>query len=107
MPVSIECSHAGCTNAASWRPTIKVWAKGCPKAPDTFIRGEIGIAVCDMHKETVHLDNFLSSEIWNAITAALRSTGKADPDPSTAELDFIPLWASDFNSDGSLKTANG
>lgn len=78
----------GCPGEGAWHPTIEVRHKSRPHVVAPCM---LGLAVCDAHKRTCVLADFLTAEGWDKIADAMAAAGKARPTSKLTTLGWISV----------------
>ena len=98
------CARDACEEAGRWR-VVLVFRAPAPHDDAPVVPGYLGITVCDAHKGSATLEDFLGDEGWEQIAGAFRIAGHVVPDRSRTSLDFIAvgsaedLWATKGRSE--------
>ena len=88
----MKCSLKGCDSTdAVWSPVIVLYAPKSRGKHDP-VRAQLGLHICQKHKEESTLADFLSDEGFQQISDSLTSIGRASPDRSRAKLEW-EIWA--------------
>jgi len=85
-----KCERCGCQGAGIWQPIIEVWAIGdVPRGEPARI--VLHLRVCQAHRETLVLEDYMGSMGFAALASALEQMGAAHPDSATARMAFRPM----------------
>lgn len=85
----MKCGIKDCPNDAGWQVGFKVWARGYPKT-STPLKGLIGLAVCDEHRN-IEAATFFLPETIARFNQRIVALGKAEADFKNAEMTYEPL----------------
>jgi len=88
------CDRLGCKAEARWLPVIVV------RAPyelrnNTPADCILALGICDVHRETTTLEDFLSEVGWRQICDGFAAIGRAVPELDRTTLRFEPLDSPD------------
>ena len=79
----MKCSLKVCQKeGADWSPVLQVYAEGS----DVGIDIQLGLHICDEHKRTSTLADFLTDDGWASIVHAIESQGREAPARSLTRL---------------------
>lgn len=89
-PVSMQCGKileggAQCGVAGAHCPVFVVYAPTSTKS-DEPIRVQLPLVVCDEHRESAVIGDFLCDEGWAQIVGVVTKAGYAEPERSRTEL---------------------
>jgi hypothetical protein len=81
----MTCTHPHCSGHAVWRPLLSM--RTSTKSPEVI--GRLGeLALCEPHKDTARLQNYLSESSWDKISRYMREAGKPAPKRNLTTLRF-------------------
>ena len=86
-----QCNQQGCENPGVWTAMIRIWASNLPQDSHDPIVMPFPLRICEEHKATLGIDDFMDDAGFDYISHAMQSFGKAALDRSTAKLSWIPL----------------
>lgn len=81
------CQRKGCFLEGHWMPVLKVWA---PERRGEPAELAINLRVCEIHRRTASIDDYLCDRGWEQIIKAFRRAGAAEPDRRLVQLEFRP-----------------
>jgi len=84
----MDCSMENCPNTPRWHPVLELrHSKRGPVTRATYLQ----IRLCDDHKQSSNLGNFLSDEEFTKIAKYMRECGKGAPLQRNTTLDWTPV----------------
>jgi hypothetical protein len=81
----MNCSRPNCPGTAIWRPLLCM--RVSVKSPEVIGR-MTKLAYCEMHKDELHLKDFLSESSWDKIMRHMREAGKPAPKRNLTTLRY-------------------
>lgn len=87
-PTDRRCAKKDCDKAAAFMPVISIWAKGWSPGLHPPATMKLGLGVCADHRDLTAKQLLKDPGGRAQIVKAFRHGGKADPDFSTAKVDW-------------------
>lgn len=86
----LRCDRVGCSGEGRWLPVLMVRApyRARNSTPAPCI---LSLAICDVHKETGSVDDFLSDGGWTQIVEGFATLGKVPPARERTTLEWRAL----------------
>jgi hypothetical protein len=92
-----KCQRAGCPEEARFTPQLVVWAVDDPERKDDPMRVNLVAVVCQGHKLTLTVEDYLGGLGYQAIGFLLtKETGKT-ADWASAKMEYMALQNAAMN----------
>lgn len=88
------CSSPECEEFGIWRPTLRFLGED-DLEDEMPVELELGLRLCDRHKDEVTVPSFLNDEVWSIVCGASAKVGKSPPTRSRTTLGFKRIAAGD------------
>lgn len=79
------CARIGCEGEGAWHPVIVLVHKS---RPDAEVPSVLSVKVCDAHKESGTLVDWMGDEQWDFFARAFAAQGLATPTRALTRLDW-------------------
>lgn len=89
----MKCDRKGCTSEeAIWSPVLVLYAPLHRYTGDPVpLRSQLGMRICEAHKQTAKASCFISDDGWAQIEDAFTRLGGAVPQRNLTQLEWV-LW---------------
>jgi hypothetical protein len=81
-PKGVRCPKVG-----TWKPVLILRVHGGHEPA----RCEVGLAVCDEHRQKEAVDDLLDEGMWESVASAFRATGKALPRRELTRIEWLSV----------------
>lgn len=85
-------ARSQCAGDGRWHPVLKVPARHHEHAPAKVV---LGLFVCDEHKRSSTLEDYLTDEAWERISKGIVAAGRLEPERKLTTLSWEPVDSKD------------